>query len=229
LENAETLNGILQGDLARITEKPQSLSGGSSSERVSIGTLQEEFDQSIRHHRNLSEQLDNDLSTSILFLILPPVEPEENLSPQEVRQLLEKEHEKTLKAIGIANTAEKRVQELTRVIYGGSPSPPPEMSSSRLEFDDEILGDLGDNTDVSEVSMPDFPSYAEDIGATNDWLREGKARLLRENTYLIFISRFQIRKARTAQVLWVDTRRDNRQLKAQLHECQGDRGVLEYN
>src|SRR5215216_7443420 len=77
--------------------------------------------------------------------------------------------------------------------------------------------------------MPDFPSYAEDIGATNDWLREEKARLLRENTYLIFISRFHIRKARIAQDLWVDIRRDNRQLKAQLHECQGDRGVLEYN
>ena len=172
----------------------------------------------------MSEQLDDDLSASISSLILPPVEPEENLSPQEVHRLLEKEHEKTLKAIGIANTAEKRVQELTQVIYGGSPSPPPEMSSSRLEFDDEILGDLGGNIDEEEDSIPDFPPYDEDIGATNDWLREEKARLLRVNTYLIFISRFQIRKARTAQDLWVDTRRDNRQLKAQLHECQGDRG-----
>jgi chromosome segregation ATPase len=89
LENAETLNGILQEDLARITEKPRSLSGGSSSERVSIGTLQEEFDRSIGHHRNLSEQLDDDLSASISSLILPPVEPEENLSPQKVCQLLE--------------------------------------------------------------------------------------------------------------------------------------------
>ena len=113
MENAETLNGILQEDLARITEKPRSLSGGSSSERVSIGTLQEEFDRSIRYHRNLSKQLDEDLSASIPSLILPPVEPEENLSPQEVHRLLEKEHEKTLKAISLANTAEKRVQELT--------------------------------------------------------------------------------------------------------------------
>ncbi|CAG8710260.1 14402_t:CDS:2, partial [Funneliformis caledonium] len=63
----------------------------------------------------------------------------ENLSPKEVRRLLEKEHEKTLKAIGLANTVEKRVQELTRVIYGRSPSPPPKISSSHLEFDDEIL------------------------------------------------------------------------------------------
>ena len=219
MENAETLNGILQEDLARITEKPRSLSGGSSSERVSIGTLQEEFDRSIGHHRNLSEQLDDNLSASIPSLILPPVEPEENLSPQEVRRLLEKEHEKTLKAISLANTAEKRVQELTRVIYGGSPSPSPEMSSSRLEFDDEILGDLGGNIDEEEDFMPDFPSYDEDIRATNDWLREEKVRLLRVNTYLIFISRFQIRKARILQDLWVDTRRDNRQLKAQLHEC----------
>jgi hypothetical protein len=52
------------------------------------------------------------------------------------------------------------------------------MSSSRLEFDDEILGNLGGNIDEKEDSMPNFPSYAEDIGATNDWLREEKARLL---------------------------------------------------
>ena len=83
------------------------------------------------------------------------------------------------------------------------------MSSSRLEFDDEILGDLRDIIDRKEDFMLDFPSYDEDIGATNDWLREKKARLLRENTYLIFISRFQIRKARTAQDLWVNTRKDN--------------------
>jgi hypothetical protein len=81
LENAETLNGILQEDLARITEKPRSLSGSSSSERVSIRILQEEFDRSIRYHRNLSKQLDDDLLASISSLILPPVEPEENLSP----------------------------------------------------------------------------------------------------------------------------------------------------
>ena len=103
------------------------------------------------------------------------------------------------------------------------------MSSSRLEFDDEILGDLRDNTDVSEDSISDFPFYDDDIRAINDRLEEEKARLLRENTYLIFISRFQIRKARIAQDLWVNIRRNNRQLKAQLHECQGDREVLEYN
>ncbi|CAG8723959.1 9525_t:CDS:2, partial [Funneliformis caledonium] len=61
LEDAETLNRILQKDLARITEKSQSFS----------------------HHRNLSEQLDEDLLASISSLILPPVEPEENLSLQE--------------------------------------------------------------------------------------------------------------------------------------------------
>ena len=72
------------------------------------------------------------------------------------------------------------------------------MSSSHLEFDDEILGNLGDNTDVSEDSMPDFPSYDKDIGAINDRLEEEKARLLQENIYLIFISQFQIRKARIA-------------------------------
>jgi hypothetical protein len=62
------------------------------------------------------------------------------------------------------------------------------MSSSRLEFDDEILGDLRGIIDREEDYMSDFPSYDEDIGATNDWLREEKVRLLQENTYLIFIS-----------------------------------------
>ncbi|CAG8544685.1 7167_t:CDS:1, partial [Funneliformis mosseae] len=85
-----------------------------------------------------------------------------------VCRLLEKEHEKTLKTIDLANITEKRVQKLTRVIYNRSPSFPSKMSSSRLEFDNEILDNLGDNTDVSKDSMSDFPSYNEDIGATND-------------------------------------------------------------
>ncbi|CAG8539640.1 9036_t:CDS:1, partial [Funneliformis mosseae] len=59
-----------------------------------------------------------------------------------------------------------------------SPSPSPKMSSSRLKFDNEILGNLEDNTDVLEDSMPDFPFYNKDIGATNNRLEEEKVRLL---------------------------------------------------
>ncbi|CAG8550792.1 12140_t:CDS:2, partial [Funneliformis mosseae] len=33
-----------------------------------------------------------------------------------------------------------------------------------------------DNTDVSEDSMPNFPSYNENIGANNDQLEEEKLR-----------------------------------------------------
>ncbi|CAG8633876.1 4873_t:CDS:2, partial [Funneliformis caledonium] len=39
LKDAETLNEILQEDLAKITEKSRSLSGGFSSEKVSIEIL----------------------------------------------------------------------------------------------------------------------------------------------------------------------------------------------
>ena len=169
---------------------------GSSNERISIHTLEEEFNRSISHGRHLSEQLDEDLSASITSLIQPSIEPEENLSPQEVRQLLEKEHEKTLIAVGILNTSEKRLRELRRVVYGSASSPPPIASGSRREYDDVILGNI-DDENVSEDSIPSFPIYEDDIGATNDWLRARnhllefkQARLIRENTYLRFISKY---------------------------------------
>ncbi|CAG8641712.1 7235_t:CDS:2 [Funneliformis mosseae] len=42
------------------------------------------------------------------------------------------------------------------------------MSNFHLEFDNKILGNLGDNTDISKDSMPDFPSYNENLEATNN-------------------------------------------------------------
>ncbi|CAG8626534.1 14224_t:CDS:2 [Funneliformis caledonium] len=56
------------------------LTRDSLSERVSIKTLQEEFNRSIKHRYSLSKKLDENLLASILSLILPPVEPEKNLS-----------------------------------------------------------------------------------------------------------------------------------------------------
>lgn len=147
LQTCENVNTRLQEDIERLTaEDMQRQLSGSSNERTSIHTLEEEMDATFRHSRYLSGQFDN-TSEDIKILLQTPDLPESDLSPQEVRQLIENEHAKTLIVIGKMNTAERNLRDLRKAVYGTTliPSPPLAESSimgSRRTFDDEVLGHL---------------------------------------------------------------------------------------
>lgn len=164
MQTCENVNTRLQEDIERLTaEDMQRQLSGSSNERTSIHTLEEEMGATFRHSRHLSEQLDETVSEDIQMLLQAPDLPEGDLSSQEVRQLIENEHAKTLIVIGKMNTAEKNLRDLRKAVYGTTltPSPPlvkAESSAmgSRRTFDDEVLGHLENLEHDDNVSSEEY-------------------------------------------------------------------------